>query len=256
MIRRLQLLDAESRSSGRSASAVIGRIRDGLLRDNKVVPAVLGVLALLIFAWLVAGAVIDGPGDEEQQQASNQASLAQGNDSDSGDTETPAPGVENRDSDASYGGYDEGPKDPFRQIIPKADEGDDGGDQNGSQDDEDNQDGGDRDSGSGDNGGRDDNGGRAGNGRNGDSSGGGDNGGRGGGGGGDDEEDFIEQRSPNNPNSRNNPGGDAGQDGVGQGGVGQGGASQGGAGQGGLGQGGAGQAGDGLFNSGGDLPAP
>ena len=130
MTRRLQLLDAGSRSSGRSASVMIGRIRDGLLHDNKVVPAVLGVVALLIFAWLVAGAVIDGPGEEEQQQASNQAYLAQGNDSNSGDTETPAPGVENRDSDASYGGYDEGPKDPFRQIIPKAAEGD-SGDRNG-----------------------------------------------------------------------------------------------------------------------------
>ena len=235
MTRRLQLLDAESRSSGLSASVVIGRIRDGLLRDNKVLPAVLGVLALLIFAWLVAGAVIDGPGDEEQQQASNQASLAQGNDSDSGDTKTPAPGVENRDSEASYGGYEEGPKDPFRQIIPKADEGD-GGDRNGQGgsrgDDEDNQDRGDRDGGSGDNGVRGGNG-------------------RDVGGGGDDEEDFIEQRSPNDPNSRNNAGqDDTGRGGAVQGGVAQGGASQGGPSQGGPSQGGAGQAGDGLFNSG------
>jgi hypothetical protein len=126
MTRRLQLLDPESRSSGRSVSAVIARVRDGLLRDNKVIPAVLGILALLIFAWLVAGALIGGPGDEKQQ-ASNQASLAQGDDSDSRDAETPAPGVENRDSDASYGGYDEGPKDPFRQLIPKAGEEDGGG---------------------------------------------------------------------------------------------------------------------------------
>jgi hypothetical protein len=77
MTRRLQLLEPESRSSGRSVSAVIARVRDGLLRDNKVIPAVLGILALLIFAWLVAGALIGGPGDEKQQ-ASNQASLAQG----------------------------------------------------------------------------------------------------------------------------------------------------------------------------------
>lgn len=238
MTRRLQLLDAESRSSTRGVSAVVGRIRDGLLRDNKVVPAVLGILALLIFAWLVAGAVIGGSGDEEQQQASNQASLAQGNDSDSGDTETPAPGVENRDSDASYGGYDEGPKDPFRQIIPKADEGDDGGDQNrqgGDQDgDED-----DRDSGNRDGGGA--NGGRGGNDR---------DGARGvGSGDGGDDEDFIEQRSPNDPDSQSTPGGGAGQGGVGQDGPGQGERGQGAVGQ-------AGGGGGGLFNSGGDLPAP
>src|SRR3712207_1116422 len=124
MTRRLQLLDPESRSSRPRAAVVIARVRDGLLRDNKVVPAVLGVLAFLIFAWLVAGALIGAVGDEEQQ-ASNQAALVQGVNSDSGDNETLAPGVENRDTDSSYGGYDEGPKDPFRQLIPKAGEEDD-----------------------------------------------------------------------------------------------------------------------------------
>ncbi|MCA1715644.1 MAG: hypothetical protein LC781_01885 [Actinobacteria bacterium] len=231
MTRRLQLLDPESRSSGRSVSTVISRVRDGLLRDNKVIPAVLGVLALLIFAWLVAGALIGGPDDEEEQQASNQASLAQGDDSDSGDAETPAPGVENRDSDASYGGYDEGPKDPFRQIIPKAGE-EDGGGQNDRGSDED-----DRNSGGA-------NGGRSGNSRNGGT-------GRGGDGGGDNE-DFIEQRSPGGSGSRSAPGrggqGSASQDGAGQAGAGQGGSGQGGVGQAG--------GGGGLFNSGGDLPAP
>ena len=236
MTRRLQLLDPESRSSGRSLPAVITRVRDGLLRDNKVVPAVLGVLALLIFAWIVAGALIGRPGDEEQQ-ASNQASLAQGGDSDSADTETPAPGVENRDSDASYGGYDEGPKDPFRQLIPKAGEEDDNGGQDarggdgGSDED-------DRDSGG-------SNGGRSGNGRDGDT-------GRRSNGG-DSDEDFIEQRSPGGSGSRGVPGGGGGQGSASQGDVGQA-----GEGQNVVGQGGAGQAdgSGGLFNSGGDLPTP
>ncbi len=234
MTRRLQLLDPESRSSGRSASAMISRVRDGLLRDNKVVPAVLGVLALLIFAWLVAGALIGGPGDEEQQ-ASNQASLAQGNDSDSGGTETPAPGVENRDSDASYGGYDEGPKDPFRQLIPKAGEEDDNGgqdDRGGDGDDDD------RDS-------RSSNGGRSGNGQDGDTSRRSS--------GGDGDEDFIEQRSSGGSGSRRVPGGGGDQGSANQAGSGQLGESQDS-----IDQGGAGQAGSsgGLFNSGGDLPAP
>lgn len=228
MTRRLQLLDPESRSSGREVSALFAHVRDGLLRDNKVVPAVLGVLALLIFAWLVAGALISGPGNEEQQ-ASNQTSLAQGGDSDSGETETPAPGVENRDSDASYGGFDEGPKDPFRQVIPQAgdedggDQGDRGGDGGSDEDDRD---------------GGGSNGGRSNNGRDGDT-------GRRGNGG-DSNEDFIEQRSPGGSGSRSVPGG------------GQGSADRGGAGQAGGGQGGAGQdsGSEGLFNSGGDLPSP
>jgi hypothetical protein len=235
MTRRLQLLDPESRSSGRSASAVISRVWDGLLRDNKVVPAVLGVLALLIFAWLVAGALIGGPGDEEEQQASNQASLAQGNDSDSGGTETPAPGVENRDSDASYGGYDEGPKDPFRQLIPKAGEEDDNGrqdDRGGDEDDDD------RDS-------RVSNGGRSGSAQDGDTSRRSN--------GGDSDEDFIEQRSPGGSGSRSVPGGGGDRGSASQGRDRQVGESQDN-----IGQAVAGQAGDsgGLFNSGGDLPAP
>jgi hypothetical protein len=232
--RRLQLLDPDSRASGRSVSAVIARVRDGLLRDNKVIPAVLGVLALLIFAWLIEGALTGGPGGEEQQ-ASNQASLTQGGGSDSGETETPAPGVEDRDSDASYGGYDEGPKDPFRQLIPKAGEEagggqDDRGDNAGSNDDRESRGSGRGGSGSG----RDGDTGRRGN-------------------GGDSDEDSIEQRSPGGSGSRSVPGGGGGQGSASQGGV-----RKVGEGQNVVGQGGAGQAGGsgGLFNSGGDLPEP
>lgn len=92
------------------------RIRDGLLRDNKVLPAVLGLLALLIFAWLIAGAIMGVPDEEE----ATQSSLAQGQDSESGPQETPALGAENRDTD-SYSAFES--KDPFRSLIPKADEG-------------------------------------------------------------------------------------------------------------------------------------
>jgi hypothetical protein len=233
MTRRLQLLDPESRSSGRRVTVVFGRIRDGLLRDNKVVPAVLGILALLIFAWLIAGALIGGLGGEEEQQASNQASLAQEEDSDSGHSETPAPEADNRDSDASYGGYDEGPKDPFRDILNKAGEGTSGGQDGsragssraGSQND---RNGGDRNVGSA-NGGTGNNGHGSNRGRTGAA-----------GGGGDGSESFIEQSSPGNQGFQGAPGG----------GGGQGGASQGGADQAGVGQGG------GLFNSSGDLPMP
>jgi len=232
--RRLQLLDPESRASGRSASAVIARVRDGLLRDNKLVPAVLGVLSLLVFAWIVAGALIGGPGDEEQQ-ASNQASLAQGGDLDTETTETPAPGLENRDSDASYGGYDKGPKDPFRELIPKAGEEDGGQDNPGNEADSEDDDRESRGAGGGRNGsGRDGDTGRRGN-------------------SGHSDEDFIEQRSPGGSGSRSVPGGGGGQSSANQGGVGKAGEDQDV-----VGKGGAGQAGGsgGLFNSSGDLPAP
>ncbi len=235
MTRRLQLLDPESRSSGRSMSAVVARIRDGLLRDNKVIPAVLGVLALLIFAWLVAGVLIGGPGDDEEQQASNQASLAQGDDSDSGSSETPAPGVENRDADSSYAGFDE-PKDPFEfpeGLRSKSGENTNGSSKGGQQGgDEDDRNGGDRNGGGVNSRGGD--GGGGGNGRVGDR-GGSDNDE-------DDDEDFIEQRALNESDSQDTPGGSARQ----------GGTSQAGAGQSGTGQAGGG----GLFNSGGDLPSP
>ena len=119
MVRRLQLLEPEHRSSGRRLAALGNRIRDGLLRDNKVIPAVLGVLALLIFAWVVAGALTGGSNDQGRQQASNQGSVSQAPEKSSGSesTGTPAPEAENRDTD-SYSAFKA--KDPFRQIVPPA----------------------------------------------------------------------------------------------------------------------------------------
>ncbi len=119
MVRRMQLLEAERGFSGRRAAELGARIREGLLRDNKVVPPVLAVLALLIFAWLAAGVFMGQSAEEEEQRASNQASLGQTpeEDLDVGDPETPAPEAENRDAD-SFAAFE--PKDPFRELIPKA----------------------------------------------------------------------------------------------------------------------------------------
>lgn len=118
MVRRLQLLEPEHRPSAWSVTALVDRIRDGLLRDNKVIPAVLGGLALLVFAWLIAGALIGDPGQE--RQAANQAALSQAPDEDPprAEAETPAPEVENRDTD-SFAVFE--PKDPFRELVPPAD---------------------------------------------------------------------------------------------------------------------------------------
>ena len=121
MIRRMQLLESEPRFSAGGVAALGARIREGLLRDNKVLPPVLAVLALLIFAWLAASILTGEPGEEEERRASNQASLSQTpeENADIGNLETPAPGVENRDAD-SFAAFKA--KDPFRELIPKAGE--------------------------------------------------------------------------------------------------------------------------------------
>ena len=84
---------------------------DALVRDNKVLPPVLAALALLLFAWVVAGAFTSGPDDEG---AAGDAELVQSRDP----AAAPAPEVEDRDAD-SYAAYRN--KDPFRQLIAPAD---------------------------------------------------------------------------------------------------------------------------------------
>ena len=186
MIRRLQLLGPGDRFSARRVAAAGGRVWDGLLRDNKVIPAVLAVLALLVFAWIIAGALIGGPAEEGGEKVASQAALSQSPEGpDRESAETPAPGVENRDTE-SYSAFEK--KDPFRQVIPKADE--DGGEgtnesTNGGQGGQDDQNRGDRNGGGGGGSGRDDDGG-------------GGNGGSGGRGGNNDG-GFSDQSSPGNP---------------------------------------------------------
>jgi len=87
---------------------------DAFLRDNKVLPPVLALLALVVFAWVVAGTFVGGPEEEQvsNQAVSNQANLAQ---SQNFPAEDPvAPEAENRDVD-SYAAYRS--KDPFRQVL-------------------------------------------------------------------------------------------------------------------------------------------
>lgn len=222
MVRRFQLMEPERGLRPRLARAT-ARLRDGLLRDNKVIPPVLGALALIVFAWIVAGALIDDPGEgggrrevanqanqPSQQVAQNPEQGQQGADN----AETPAPSVENRDAE-SYAAFEQ--KDPFRDLFGDPGSGA-GGDQYG-----DNGDGGGGDgTGDGDAGDDqyDDGGGDGG------GDGGSDGGSDGGGGGGD---DFIDQTFPGDP-------------GFGDGGGG-----------GGSGGGGSGGGDDDLFDSGGNL---
>lgn len=109
MLSRLRgsLFDLERRVSAVGSSFV-----DMFLRDNKVIPVVLALLALLVFAWIMAGAFLGGP---DEEQVSNRAEVAQTRDPAFADP--PAPEVENRDAD-SYAAYQF--KDPFRQLVAPA----------------------------------------------------------------------------------------------------------------------------------------
>jgi hypothetical protein len=84
---------------------------DTFVRNNRVLPPVLALLALFVFAWILAGAFIDEP----QEPVSHKADLAQSN----AGSEPAAPEIENRDVD-SYAAYRN--KDPFRQLLAPAQE--------------------------------------------------------------------------------------------------------------------------------------
>ena len=89
-------------------------IVDAFVRDNKVLPPVLAVLALFIIAWILAGAFMGGTDQEPVAHRADltQSDLAQSDGGSSGGD--PAPGVEIRDVN-SYAAYRS--KDPFRELI-------------------------------------------------------------------------------------------------------------------------------------------
>jgi len=97
----------------RRLAAVGSRFVDTFLRDNRVIPPVLALLALLVFAWIVAGLFVGSP---DEQPASNRADLAQ-TEEPATPRDTLAPEVENRDAD-SYAAYQN--KDPFRELLAPA----------------------------------------------------------------------------------------------------------------------------------------
>jgi hypothetical protein len=97
---------------GRRVSAVGSGFVDTFLRDNRVIPIVLALLALLVFAWIVAGAFLGGP---PKEPVSNRAEVAQAQNPPTSDPS--APEVENPDVD-TYAAYQF--KDPFRQLFAPA----------------------------------------------------------------------------------------------------------------------------------------
>jgi hypothetical protein len=100
---------------GRRMTDLGSTLVDAFVRDNRVLPPVLAVLALFIIAWILAGAFM---GEPDQETVAHKADLAQSDlaQSDGGESGSdPAPGVENRDVN-SYAAYRS--KDPFREILP------------------------------------------------------------------------------------------------------------------------------------------
>jgi hypothetical protein len=87
---------------------------DAFLRDNKVLPPVLALLALLVFAWVVAATFVGG---SDRERVSNQANVAQSRNAPVADPV--APEEENRDVD-SYAAYSN--KNPFRQLLAPAED--------------------------------------------------------------------------------------------------------------------------------------
>lgn len=102
------------RGLARRLGAVGPGFVDVFLRNNKVLPPVLALLALLVFAWVVAGTFVGG---SDGERVSNQANVAQSQNVPGADPV--APGVENRDVD-SYAAYRN--KDPFRQLLAPAED--------------------------------------------------------------------------------------------------------------------------------------
>jgi len=83
---------------------------DTFVRDNKLLPPILAVLALFVFAWVLAGVFVGGTDD--QKPVAHRSELAQA-DGDAG-SNPPAPEIDNPNVD-SYAAYSS--KDPFRQIL-------------------------------------------------------------------------------------------------------------------------------------------
>ena len=102
---------ASLRWLGRRAADFGSGIVDTFLRDNRLLPPILALLALFVFAWVLAGVFIGRTDD--QKPVAHRAEFAQ---ADVGaDSDPAAPEVDNPNVD-SYAAYRS--KDPFRQILP------------------------------------------------------------------------------------------------------------------------------------------
>jgi hypothetical protein len=83
---------------------------DTFLRDNRVLPPVLALLALFVFAWVLAGVFVGRT--DQQKPVAHRSEIAQA--VGAGGSDPAAPQVDNPNVD-SYAAYRS--KDPFRQIM-------------------------------------------------------------------------------------------------------------------------------------------
>jgi hypothetical protein len=83
---------------------------DTFLRDNRFLPPVLALLALFVFAWVLAGVFLGGT--DEQKPVAHRSEIAQADDP--AVTDPAAPEIDNPNVD-SYAAYRS--KDPFRQVF-------------------------------------------------------------------------------------------------------------------------------------------
>ena len=89
----------------------LGRgVVDTLLRENRLLPPVVALLALFVFAWVLAGVFVGRT--EDQKPVAHRSEIAQMDDP--GVTGPAAPEVDNPNVD-SYAAYRS--KDPFRQVF-------------------------------------------------------------------------------------------------------------------------------------------
>jgi hypothetical protein len=91
--------------------ADLGRgLVDTFLRDNRLLPPILALLALFVFAWVLAGVFLGGT--DEQKPVAHRSEIAQADGA--GGSDPAAPEIDNPNVD-SYAAYRS--KDPFRDII-------------------------------------------------------------------------------------------------------------------------------------------
>jgi hypothetical protein len=98
------------RWAGRRVADVARGFVDTFLRDNRLLPPVLALLALFVFAWVLAGVFLGGT--DEQKPVAHRSEIAQADGA--GGSDPAAPEIDNPNVD-SYAAYRS--KDPFREII-------------------------------------------------------------------------------------------------------------------------------------------
>ncbi len=101
---------ASLRAAGRRAADLGKGFFDTFLRDNRLLPPVLALVALFVFAWVLAGVFVGGT--DEQKPVAHRSEIAQADDP--GATDPAAPEVDNPNVD-SYAAYRS--KDPFRRLF-------------------------------------------------------------------------------------------------------------------------------------------